>query len=49
METNSILSICIQHEIDHLKGKLFIDYLSSLKKERIQKKIKKINKKNKIF
>ncbi|QCI17295.1 peptide deformylase [Buchnera aphidicola (Aphis helianthi)] len=49
IEAKSILSICIQHEIDHLKGKLFIDYLSSLKQERIEKKIKKTNKKNKIF
>lgn len=44
IEANSILSICIQHEIDHLKGKLFIDYLSLLKRERIEKKIKKIKK-----
>lgn len=50
IEANSLLSICIQHEVDHLQGKLFIDYLSELKKSRIQKKIKKINKrKNKIF
>lgn len=49
IEANSIFSVCIQHEIDHLKGKLFIDYLSLLKKERIEKKINKINKKNKIL
>ncbi|ALD15420.1 peptide deformylase [Buchnera aphidicola (Aphis glycines)] len=41
IEAKSILSICIQHEIDHLKGILFIDYLSSLKKERIKKKFQK--------
>ncbi|QFQ32648.1 peptide deformylase [Buchnera aphidicola (Aphis fabae)] len=49
IEANSVLSICIQHEIDHLQGKLFIDYLSLLKQTRIEKKIKKINKKNKIL
>lgn len=41
INTSSILSICIQHEIDHLLGKLFIDYLSNLKQQRIMKKIKK--------
>ncbi|WP_343189015.1 peptide deformylase [Buchnera aphidicola (Chaitoregma tattakana)] len=41
----SLLSICIQHEIDHLSGKLFIDHLSTLKKNIIKKKIEKINKK----
>ena len=44
IETESIVSICIQHEIDHLKGKLFIDYLSKFKRDRIQKKIKKFKK-----
>ncbi|QIQ41493.1 MAG: peptide deformylase [Buchnera aphidicola (Aphis urticata)] len=48
IEAKSILSICIQHEIDHLQGRLFIDYLSLLKRERIEKKIKKYRKKNKI-
>ncbi|AYN24594.1 peptide deformylase [Buchnera aphidicola] len=47
IEADSILSICIQHEIDHLNGKLFIDYLSALKKERFLKKIKKIKKRMK--
>lgn len=41
LEANGLLSICIQHEMDHLKGKLFIDYLSSLKLQRIKKKIEK--------
>jgi peptide deformylase len=36
-----LLAICLQHEIDHLNGKLFIDYLSTLKRERIRKKIEK--------
>jgi len=36
-----LLAICIQHEIDHLEGKLFVDYLSPLKRERIRKKLEK--------
>ena len=44
IEADSILSICIQHEIDHLNGKLFIDYLSELKRERILKKFIKLKK-----
>lgn len=48
MEATSIMSICIQHEIDHLKGKLFIDYLSQLKQERIKKKFKKLYKQKNI-
>ena len=41
MEASGILAICIQHECDHLDGKLFVDYLSSLKRSRINKKLKK--------
>ncbi|WP_343187699.1 peptide deformylase [Buchnera aphidicola (Periphyllus koelreuteriae)] len=41
LQANSVLSVCIQHEIDHLKGILFIDYLSPLKKNRIKKNFKK--------
>ena len=40
-EAASLLSVCIQHEIDHLDGKLFIDYLSPLKRQRLMKKIEK--------
>ncbi|MGD2082385.1 MAG: peptide deformylase [Chromatiales bacterium] len=36
-----LLAVCIQHEIDHLDGKLFVDYLSSLKRQRIRKKLEK--------
>ena len=36
-----ILAVCIQHEMDHLDGKLFVDYLSDLKRERIRKKLEK--------
>ncbi|CAL4323552.1 peptide deformylase [Buchnera aphidicola] len=41
LHAQDILSLCIQHEIDHLKGKLFIDYLSLLKQNRIHKKLTK--------
>jgi peptide deformylase len=37
-ETEGLLAVCIQHEIDHLEGKLFVDYLSELKRLRIRKK-----------
>lgn len=38
MEADALLAICIQHEIDHLNGKLFIEYLSGMKIDRIRKK-----------
>jgi len=41
MKADGLLAICIQHEIDHLKGKLFVDYLSRLKQGRIKKKLEK--------
>jgi len=41
MEADGLLAICVQHEIDHLKGKLFVDYLSRLKQGRIKKKLEK--------
>ncbi len=40
-EATGLLSVCVQHEIDHLKGRVFVDYLSRLKKQRIVKKLKK--------
>jgi peptide deformylase len=40
-EAEGLLATCIQHEIDHLDGKLFVDYLSNLKRQRIRKKIEK--------
>lgn len=43
-EAGGLRAVCIQHEIDHLDGKLFIDYLSPMKKRRIRKKIEKQNK-----
>ena len=36
-----MLAVCIQHEMDHLEGKLFVDYLSDLKRQRIRKKLEK--------
>ena len=41
MECEGLLATCVQHEIDHLNGKLFVDYLSSLKRTRIRKKLEK--------
>lgn len=41
LETDGLLSVCIQHEIDHLDGKVFVDYLSPLKQHRIGKKMQK--------
>lgn len=41
LEAEGLLAICIQHEIDHLDGKLFVDYLSELKRQRIRKKLEK--------
>ena len=41
LETSGLLATCIQHEIDHLEGKLFIDYLSRLKQQRVRKKLGK--------
>ena len=44
MEAGELLSVCIQHEMDHLDGKLFVDYLSPLKRRRIKAKLDKIHK-----
>jgi peptide deformylase len=41
LDTHGLLSVCIQHEIDHLDGKLFVDYLSEAKRTRIRKKLEK--------
>ncbi|MCG7936481.1 MAG: peptide deformylase [Candidatus Thiodiazotropha taylori] len=40
-EAEGLLAVCVQHELDHLDGKLFVDYLSSLKRQRIRKKLEK--------
>ncbi len=41
LETDGLLATCVQHEIDHLNGKLFVDYLSRLKQQRVRKKLAK--------
>lgn len=41
MDADGLLAVCIQHEIDHLQGKLFVDYLSTLKRNRIRKRMEK--------
>ncbi|HFD11283.1 MAG TPA: peptide deformylase [Crenotrichaceae bacterium] len=41
LETDGLLATCIQHEIDHLQGKVFVDYLSNFKQQRIKKKLEK--------
>ena len=44
LDADGLLAVCIQHEIDHLDGKLFVDYLSPLKLQRIKKKMLKLKK-----
>ena len=41
LDTDGLLAVCIQHEMDHLDGKLFVDYLSPLKREMVRKKLAK--------
>lgn len=41
MDAEGLLAICIQHEMDHLEGKLFVDYLSQLKRQRLRKRLEK--------
>ena len=42
LETGGLLAVCLQHEIDHLNGRVFVQYLSQLKQVRIKKKLKKL-------
>jgi len=44
LTTGDLLAVCIQHEIDHLNGKLFVDHLSALKRNRIRKKLVRMDK-----
>lgn len=46
LEAEGLLAVCIQHEMDHLLGKLFVDYLSPLKRQRIKSKLEKIHRQN---
>jgi len=41
LEPEGVLAVCIQHELDHLNGKLFVDYISTMKRNRIRKKLEK--------
>ncbi|WP_375751966.1 peptide deformylase [Vibrio sp. HN007] len=45
-DAEDLLAICVQHELDHLEGKLFVDYLSPLKRKRIKDKLEKIKRFN---
>ncbi|MGA1740799.1 MAG: peptide deformylase [Pseudohongiellaceae bacterium] len=44
IEAEGLLAVCIQHEVDHLNGKLFVDYISALKRQRIKSKLEKEHK-----
>ena len=44
LEAEGLLAVCIQHEMDHLEGKLFVDYLSEMKRQRLKKKLAKARK-----
>ncbi len=44
MDADGVLAVCVQHELDHLEGKLFVDYLSPLKREMVRKKLAKARK-----
>ncbi len=46
LEAGELLAVCIQHEMDHLKGKLFVDYLSPLKQQRVKKRLLKTQREN---
>ena len=45
LDTTGLLAVCLQHEVDHLDGKLFVDYLSTMKRQRIRTKLVKQHKK----
>ncbi|MGS2723404.1 peptide deformylase [Porticoccus sp. GXU_MW_L64] len=47
LEPDGLLAVCVQHELDHLDGKLFVDYLSPLKRQRIRAKLEKLQRQNK--
>ena len=46
LDAEGLLAVCIQHEMDHLEGKLFVDYLSPLKRRRVRKKLEKQQRQN---
>jgi peptide deformylase len=46
LEAQGLLSVCIQHELDHLKGKVFVEHLSQLKQQRIRARLAKQQRKS---
>ncbi len=44
LDADGLLAVCIQHEMDHLEGKVFVDYLSPIKREQVRRKLEKANK-----
>lgn len=46
LEAEDLLAVCIQHELDHLNGKLFVDHISAMKRQRIRKKLEKQHRKH---
>jgi peptide deformylase len=46
-DCEDMLAVCVQHEMDHIDGRLFVDYLSNLKRERVRKKLEKERKERK--
>ena len=48
LECDGLLAVCFQHEMDHLLGKLFVDYISSLKRDRIRTKLVKMKRNNEL-
>lgn len=46
LEADGLLAVCIQHELDHLNGKLFVDHISAMKRQRIRKKLEKQHRKH---
>ncbi|RBW44090.1 peptide deformylase [Psychromonas sp. B3M02] len=49
VKADGLFAVCIQHELDHLKGKLFIDYLSPFKQKRVKAKLEKLKRQQKKF
>ena len=48
MQAEGLLAVCIQHEMDHLEGKLFVDYLSELKRQRLRKRLSKARRRDAV-
>ena len=46
LDVDGLLAVCVQHEMDHLDGKVFVDYLSPFKREQVRKKLEKLRREN---